>query len=308
MVRVEDGPLLRGQGRFVDDLDIPGALHVAFLRSPVAHGRLNGIDASAAKALSGVHAVLTFADLRPLLTSDRIPQALPSGAIRFHVDPYVLAKHEVTYVGEPVAMVAADSRRVAEDALDEPFEDVADGGLAGLDAVVAGQDRALDDAADSRDVGHLLVRGHHAAVARGGADDLDERAFGDAAADGAVVHVELADRNWNSGAQSKLARPLLAKRPGGLGGIVRLHEQPVAETRELRIEETQELFVRQTAPVVAKKGFVAGRANAALHLGGIGHTGQHRGHPVGKLHPRVSGVENLRGDGEAVPDLRPPPF
>jgi len=61
--------------------------------------------------------VLTFADLRPLLTSDRIPQALPSGAVRFHVDPFVLAKHEVTYVGEPVAMVAAESRRVAEDAL-----------------------------------------------------------------------------------------------------------------------------------------------------------------------------------------------
>src|SRR4051812_1703218 len=117
MTRVEDGALLRGQGRFVDDLDMPGALHVAFLRSPVAHGRLNGIDASAAKALPGVHAVLTYADLRPLLTSDRIPQALPSGAIRFHVDPYVLAKNEVTYVGEPVAMVVADSRRVAEDAL-----------------------------------------------------------------------------------------------------------------------------------------------------------------------------------------------
>ena len=68
MTRVEDGPLLRGLGRFVDDLDMQGALHVAFLRSPVAHGRLNGIDASAAKALPGVHAVLTFADLRPLLT------------------------------------------------------------------------------------------------------------------------------------------------------------------------------------------------------------------------------------------------
>src|SRR4051794_9467662 len=117
MTRVEDAPLLRGQGRFVDDLDIPGALHVAFLRSPVAHGRLKGIDASAAKALPGVHAVLTYADLRPLLTSERIPQALPSGAIHFHVDPYVLAKDEVTYVGERVAMVVADSRRIAEDAL-----------------------------------------------------------------------------------------------------------------------------------------------------------------------------------------------
>src|SRR3954466_3696009 len=117
MLRVEDGPLLRGQGRFVDDLPMPDALHVAFLRSPVAHGRLKSIDVSAAKTQRGVHAVLSFADLRPLLTSDRIPQALPSGAIRFHVDPYVLAKDEVTYVGEPVAMVVADSRRVAEDAL-----------------------------------------------------------------------------------------------------------------------------------------------------------------------------------------------
>jgi carbon-monoxide dehydrogenase large subunit len=117
MVRVEDGPLLRGQGRFVDDLAMPDALHVAFLRSPVAHGLLKSIDVSAAKAQPGVHAVLTFADLRPLLTSDRIPQALPSGAIRFHVDPQVLVKDEATYVGEPIAMVIAQSRRLAEDAL-----------------------------------------------------------------------------------------------------------------------------------------------------------------------------------------------
>lgn len=115
--RVEDGPLLRGAGRFVDDLAIPGALHVAFLRSPVAHARIKTIDRSKAQALPGVRAVLTLADLRPLLTSDRIPQALPSGAIRFDVDPYALANEEVTYVGEPVALVAAESRRVAEDAL-----------------------------------------------------------------------------------------------------------------------------------------------------------------------------------------------
>jgi carbon-monoxide dehydrogenase large subunit len=117
ITRIEDEPLLRGCGRFVGDLDIPGVLHVAFLRSPVAHGCLKGIDATAAKALPGVVAVLSFADLRPLLTGDRIPQALPSGAIRFHVDPFVLAKNEVTYVGEPVAMVVAESRRTAEDAL-----------------------------------------------------------------------------------------------------------------------------------------------------------------------------------------------
>jgi len=117
MARIEDGPLLRGKGRFVDDLPLDDALHVAFLRSPVAHARLKGVDTGAAGALPGVHAVLTFADLRPLLTGDRIPQALPSAAIRFHVDPQVLVKDEATYVGEPIAMVVADSRRVAEDAL-----------------------------------------------------------------------------------------------------------------------------------------------------------------------------------------------
>ncbi len=117
MTRVEDVPLLRGQGRFVDDLPMPDALHVAFLRSPLAHGRLKSIDVSVARTEPGVHAVLTFADLRPLLTSDRIPQALPSGALRFDVDPQVLVKDEATYVGEPIAMVVAQSRRAAEDAL-----------------------------------------------------------------------------------------------------------------------------------------------------------------------------------------------
>jgi aerobic carbon-monoxide dehydrogenase large subunit len=115
--RVEDEPLLRGQGRFVDDLKIPGARHVAFLRSPLAHARLERIETSKAKALRGVDAVLTFSDLRPLLTSDRIPQAMPAGAIKFDVDPYALAKDEVCYVGEPVAMVVAESRAIAEDAL-----------------------------------------------------------------------------------------------------------------------------------------------------------------------------------------------
>ena len=61
-------------------------------------------------------AVLTYADLRPVLTCDRIPLALPVPALRFHVDPCVLARQEVCYVGEPVALVVADSRQQAEDA------------------------------------------------------------------------------------------------------------------------------------------------------------------------------------------------
>jgi carbon-monoxide dehydrogenase large subunit len=74
------------------------------------------VDVGAARALAGVHAVLTYADLRPLLTCDRIPLALPSPALRFDADPFALVHRELTYVGEPVALVLAESRRVAEDA------------------------------------------------------------------------------------------------------------------------------------------------------------------------------------------------
>jgi carbon-monoxide dehydrogenase large subunit len=115
--RVEDARLLRGQGRFVGDIVLPEMLHAAVLRSPLAHARLKGIDASKARALAGVHAVFAYADLRSILTQDCIPLAIPAGAVKFHLDPIVLAKDELTYVGEPVAIVVAESRAIAEDAL-----------------------------------------------------------------------------------------------------------------------------------------------------------------------------------------------
>jgi aerobic carbon-monoxide dehydrogenase large subunit len=117
MLRVEDAPLLRGRGRFVDDIRLPGMLHAAFVRSPYAHARLTRIEMAPARSLPGVRAVFTYAQLRPHLACDRIPLAIPSGAIRFDVDPFVLARDELTYVGEPVAFVIAESRAVAEDAV-----------------------------------------------------------------------------------------------------------------------------------------------------------------------------------------------
>jgi carbon-monoxide dehydrogenase large subunit len=114
--RLEDSRLLRGAGRFVDDLDLPGLLHATFVRSPIAHGRIRRVDAAKARALAGVQAVLTHAELRHVLACDRIPLALPLPAIRFHVDPYALARDEACYVGEPIALIVADSRRIAEDA------------------------------------------------------------------------------------------------------------------------------------------------------------------------------------------------
>jgi carbon-monoxide dehydrogenase large subunit len=116
VLRLEDRALLRGAGRFVDDLELPGLLHAAFVRSPVAHARLRSVNAAKARALPGVQAVLSYADLRPLLAHDRIPLALPIAAIRFHVDPYPLAAREPSYAGEPIAMVVAESRGLAEDA------------------------------------------------------------------------------------------------------------------------------------------------------------------------------------------------
>ncbi len=114
--RIEDGRLIKGAGRFADDITLPGMLYAAFLRSPVAHGLIRHIDTTKARAMAGVHAIYTYNDLRPHLVHDRIPQTLPAAAIRFHVDPYVLVKEEVTYVGEPIAVVIGQARHLAEDA------------------------------------------------------------------------------------------------------------------------------------------------------------------------------------------------
>jgi len=71
--RVEDPALLAGRASFVDDIDIPGTLAAAFVRSPFAHAALDKIDKSAALGTPGVHAVYALEDLRPHLTADRTP-------------------------------------------------------------------------------------------------------------------------------------------------------------------------------------------------------------------------------------------
>jgi carbon-monoxide dehydrogenase large subunit len=114
--RLEDAALIRGKGRFVDDIALPGMLHAAFVRSPHAHATIRGIDASAARAVRGVRAVLTLADLIPHLTDTRLVVAMPSPSYRQSLDRPILADREVVHVGEGVALVIADSRYVAEDA------------------------------------------------------------------------------------------------------------------------------------------------------------------------------------------------
>jgi carbon-monoxide dehydrogenase large subunit len=113
---MEDAALLTGKARFIDDIQLPNLLHAAFVRSPHAHAVVKGIFTQEARSVPGVKAIFTYAELRPLLTRDRISLALPSAYRRFHVDPYVLVKDEATYVGEPIGMVVAESRHIAEDA------------------------------------------------------------------------------------------------------------------------------------------------------------------------------------------------
>ncbi|HUK59444.1 MAG TPA: xanthine dehydrogenase family protein molybdopterin-binding subunit [Stellaceae bacterium] len=115
MNRIEDPDLLRGRAHFVDDIHFPGMAEAAFVRSPHAHAAIHSIDCAAARAATGVHAVLTLADLRPYLRRERLAVGLPSPAYRQQRDRPVLADGEVVHVGEPVAIVVADSRYRAED-------------------------------------------------------------------------------------------------------------------------------------------------------------------------------------------------
>ena len=114
--RIEDLPLLQGRGRFVDDLRFPDMLHAAFVRSPHAHASIRGIDTSAAARAPGVHAVLTLADLMPQLSAERLPLQFRTAQLPPDITPFVLAKDEVAFVGEAVAMVIAETRFLAEDA------------------------------------------------------------------------------------------------------------------------------------------------------------------------------------------------
>ncbi len=115
MLRKEDARFLRGQGNYVDDLQLPGMLHGAILRAPMAHARINSIDTSAAEAMDGVHAVITGEVLEglglawmPTLSNDT---------------QSVLVTDKVRFQGQEVAFVVADDHYIAMDALDRIFVD-----------------------------------------------------------------------------------------------------------------------------------------------------------------------------------------
>ena len=122
--RIEDPELLTGRTEFIDNVVLPGMLHCAILRSPLAHARITSIDVRAAEALPGVAAVISG--------EDALRWSFPAASSPEGWGSHCLATDKVRFVGEPVAAVAATSRYVAEDALElivvdyEPLEVVAD--------------------------------------------------------------------------------------------------------------------------------------------------------------------------------------
>jgi aerobic carbon-monoxide dehydrogenase large subunit len=120
--RREDLRFLRGRGQYVDDLSPQGLLHAVILRSAVAHGRLRGVDVSAALKIPGVHAVITAQDMPggPPIIPMRL-QPLPE--FKPFEQP-VIAADKVRYVGEPIAVVLADSAAIGEDALEAIAVDI----------------------------------------------------------------------------------------------------------------------------------------------------------------------------------------
>ena len=190
--RLEDAPLLTGKGRFVDDILIPGLLHVAFVRSPHAHASIRSIDTNAARAVLGVHAVLTLEDLAPALQKRRmVREPGGGGKPRENMWPYPLSCGETAFVGEPVALVAATSRYIAEDAaalVDIDYEplpvvaDARDAALAGsvlarcdlISNVVSTYRVAYDDVeAAFRTAAHVTREDYY--QHRGGAHSLEGR-------------------------------------------------------------------------------------------------------------------------------------
>src|SRR5918996_5135243 len=127
--RKEDPRYLRGEGRYVDDITLPGTLHAAFVRSPHAHARILRIDTAAARAVPGVAHVFTFADLerwmKPLPLFGAVPPGLAArvDVTMRQVFQLALCRDRALYVGEIVAMVLGESPAIAGDARDRVVVD-----------------------------------------------------------------------------------------------------------------------------------------------------------------------------------------
>ncbi len=178
IIRNEDPVLLTGQALFTDDVHLPGMLHVAFKRSDYAHARIRRIDVTAARQRPGVVAVYTAADLGaywkpgPLLVS---PPPV-KGAVFNTRTQVPLVRDKVRHVGEPIAMVVAESRYVAEDAVEdilveyEPLPAVVD-----LEKALAPDAPLIHEDLDQNLAAHIIQRKGNYEAARAQADHVISR-------------------------------------------------------------------------------------------------------------------------------------
>lgn len=116
--RLEDPNLLQGRAKYLDDLSLPGQLHVAFLRSSHAHARITRLNPEPARRAAGVHAVITMEDIEAYLGVVRMPLSASPTKAMAPITPFILSGREVAFVGEAIALVVAESRHLAEDAVD----------------------------------------------------------------------------------------------------------------------------------------------------------------------------------------------
>ena len=178
--RNEDARLLTGRALFVDDVQLPGMLHAAFLRSDHAHARLVRIDAAAARKRAGVHAVYTAEDLgeywqrAPLL----VPPPPVPGLVFNEATQVPLVRTKVRHCGEPLAMVVAESRYLAEDALaDITVELEALPAVTDLEAALDAAAPLIHDELGTNLAAHCIQRKGDWASARARADVLIARKF-----------------------------------------------------------------------------------------------------------------------------------
>ena len=179
VTRNEDPRLLTGQALFVDDVDLPGMLHAAFLRSDYAHARVRSIDVSAARTRPGVVAVYTAEDMGdfwrpgPLI----VPPPSKVEGIVFHARTQIpMVKDKARHIGDPLAVVIAESRYIAEDALEdiivdyEPLEAVVD-----LEKALEPDAPLVYDDLDSNLAAHVIQEKGNYEAAREQADVVIKR-------------------------------------------------------------------------------------------------------------------------------------
>ena len=178
--RNEDPRLLTGQAQFVDDVHIPGMLHAAFKRSDYAHARIVGVDVAAARALPGVVVVYTAEDLGEFWApSPLLVPPPPTQHIEFNQRTAgQLARDKVRYVGEPIVMIVAESRYLAEDAAEQvvvdydPLPAVVD-----LEAAMGEDAPLVHEDVGSNLAAHVIQEKGHYEQARAQADVVIKRRF-----------------------------------------------------------------------------------------------------------------------------------